>query len=157
MRTARRLRRLTTVAGFGLMVAAISQEMAKPEAQRTWTGKVFGLVPYDFRPPTWDRIRAAYWNPNSSSLLSTRVLGVGWSVNFHRASILLENGFRMLMGTGVATPVLRQAQKAATQATSKAQDVASSASGGRVGNRAAPGSPSRSDAEPLVETLNQQR
>ncbi|MBJ7603728.1 MAG: hypothetical protein JF888_11130 [Candidatus Dormibacteraeota bacterium] len=137
MRTARRLRRLTTVAGFGLMVAAISQEMAKPEAQRTWTGKVFGLVPYDFRPPTWDRIRAAYWNPNSSSLLSTRVLGVGWSINLYRASVLLENGFRMLMGTGAATPILRQAQKAATQATSKAQDVAASATGGRVGNRAA--------------------
>jgi len=65
------------------------------------------------------------------------VLGVGWSINLYRASVLLEGGFRMLMGTGVATPVLRQAQRAAAQATSRAQDVAATATGGRVGNRAA--------------------
>ena len=63
------------LAGFGLMVAAISQEMSKPEADRTWHGKVFGLVPYAFRPPTWDRSRDSYWNPEDERLFTDRWAG----------------------------------------------------------------------------------
>ena len=71
MRTIRRLRRLVRLTVFGLVVAAVASELVKPEAERTWHGKVFGVVPYDFRPPTWQRIREAYWNPNSDRLFST--------------------------------------------------------------------------------------
>src|SRR5881628_582716 len=99
MRFVRRLRRIVKLAGFGLMVAAISQEMSKPESEREWHGKVFGAVPYDFRPPTWDRIRDAYWNPQSDRLFSDRVFGVGWAVNLYRAKTLMESGFERLMGT----------------------------------------------------------
>src|SRR5579864_7496965 len=98
MRSLRRIRRVVRFAVFGLVVAAVATELSKPEAERTWEGRVFGLVPYDFRPPTWQRIRDAYWNPSSDSLFSDRVFGVGWAVNLHRAKTLMEQLFGRLMG-----------------------------------------------------------
>lgn len=97
MRTLRNLRRLFRVAVFGVVVAAVATELSKPAEERTWHGKVAGYVPYDFRPPTWQRIRDAYWNPESDHLLSDRVFGVGWAVNLYRARTLLEDTFRKLM------------------------------------------------------------
>jgi hypothetical protein len=98
MRTLRGLRRLLRVAVVGLFVAAVATELSKPEDQRTWHGKVGGVVPYDFRPPTWERIRTAYWNPESDRLFSDRVFGVGWAVNLYQAKRLLESGFERLVG-----------------------------------------------------------
>jgi hypothetical protein len=98
MRTLRRLRRLLRVAVVGLYVAAVATELSKPEDQRTWHGKVGGVVPYDFRPPTWERIRTAYWNPESNSLLSDRVFGVGWAVNLYQAKRLLGSAYERLVG-----------------------------------------------------------
>jgi hypothetical protein len=90
---------------FSLVVAAIATELAKPEDQRTWQGRVLGLVPYDFRPPTWERIRAAYWNPQSESLFSDRVFGVGWAVNLYHAKTLLESAFQRLVGPPPPVPI----------------------------------------------------
>ena len=98
MRTLRRIRRLVRFTAFGLVVAAVATELAKPESERTWEGRVFGLVPYDFRPPTWQRIRDAYWNPNSDHLLRDRAFGVGWAINLHRAKTLMDEAFGRLMG-----------------------------------------------------------
>src|SRR5437660_2898606 len=98
MRTARRIRRLVRFATFGLIVAAVATELAKPAPERTWQGRVIGVVPYDFRPPTWSRIRDAYWNPQSEKLFSDRVFGVGWAVNLYRAKTLMEDAFGRLMG-----------------------------------------------------------
>jgi hypothetical protein len=61
--------------------AAIYQELRKPPEARTWNGKVAGVVPYDFRVPTLDRLREAYWAPDSDQLVSENVFGVGWAVN----------------------------------------------------------------------------
>ena len=105
MGTLRRLRRLVRFTAFGLVVAAVATELAKPESERTWEGRVFGLVPYDFRPPTWQRIRDAYWNPGSDRLFSDRVFGVGWAVNLYRAKTLLEGAFDRLMGTREALSI----------------------------------------------------
>ena len=105
MRTLRRLRRLARFTAFGLVVAAVATELTKPESERTWEGRVFGLVPYDFRPPTWQRIRDAYWNPSSDSLFSDRVFGVGWAVNLYRAKTLLESAFDRLMGSREALSI----------------------------------------------------
>ena len=99
MRSLRRIRRLVRFVTFGLVVAAVANELTKPAAERTWHGKVFDLVPYDFRPPTWQRIRDAYWNPESDRLFSDRVFGVGWAVNLYRAKTLLEETYRRMMGT----------------------------------------------------------
>jgi hypothetical protein len=98
MRTLRGLRRLLRLAVVGLFVAAVATELSKPEDERTWHGKVGGVVPYDFRPPTWERIRAAYWNPESERLFSDRVFGVGWAVNLYQAKRLLESAFERLVG-----------------------------------------------------------
>ena len=99
MRSLRRIRRLVRFVTFGLVVAAVANELTKPASERTWHGKVFDLVPYDFRPPTWQRIRDAYWNPESDRLFSDRVFGVGWAVNLYRAKTLLEETYRRMMGT----------------------------------------------------------
>ena len=99
MRSLRRIRRLVRVVTFGLVVAAVANELTKPAAERTWHGKVFDAVPYDFRPPTWQRIRDAYWNPESDRLFSDRVFGVGWAVNLYRAKTLLEDTYRRMMGS----------------------------------------------------------
>jgi hypothetical protein len=61
--------------------AAIYQELKKPAAERTWHGKVAGVVPYDFRLPDLQRVKEAYWSPDSDVLFTEKVIGVGWSVN----------------------------------------------------------------------------
>jgi hypothetical protein len=105
MRSLRRVRRLVRFAAFGLVVAAVATELSKPEPERTWEGRVFGVVPYDFRPPTWQRIRDAYWNPGSDRLFSDRVFGVGWAVNLYRAKTLMEQVFGRLMGSREALSI----------------------------------------------------
>lgn len=60
---------------------AIVQEFRKPQDERTWHGKVADFVPYDFRMPTIERIRSTYWNPDGP-ILSAKVFGVGWALNF---------------------------------------------------------------------------
>src|ERR1700693_1652815 len=105
MGSLRGLRRLIRLTAVGLVVAAVATELSKPEAERTWHGRVIGVVPYDFRPPTWERIRDAYWNPASDSLFSDRVFGVGWAINLYRAKTLLEAGFERLMGTPPPLPI----------------------------------------------------
>src|SRR4029077_820263 len=105
MRTLRGLRGLLRLAVIGLVVAAVATELSKPEEERTWHGRVWGAVPYDFRPPTWERIRAAYWNPDSNQLFSDRVFGVGWGVNLYQAKRLLESVFDRLMGAPPPLPI----------------------------------------------------
>lgn len=79
---------------FGLVVAAVLQELRKPPTERTWHGMVLGFVPYDFRPPTLERIKEVYWNPENPSVLAERVLGVGWGVNFYRLWAMLRGAIR---------------------------------------------------------------
>lgn len=74
------LRTIRTLAWVAL-IAAIYQELKKPEAERTWHGKVAGIIPYDFRIPTPERLKAAYWDPASDRVFSEHVFGVGWAVN----------------------------------------------------------------------------
>ena len=105
MRTLHRIRRITRVVTLGLVVAAVATELAKPAPERTWHGRVFDAVPYDFRPPTWRKIREAYWNPESDHLFSDRVFGVGWAINLYRAKTLMEGAFGSLMGKKEAVSI----------------------------------------------------
>jgi hypothetical protein len=116
------MRRLIRLTAVGLVVAAVATELAKPEADRTWNGRVVGLVPYDFRPPTWERIRNAYWNPASDRLFSDRVFGVGWAINLHRARTLLEAGFERLMGTPPQLSIRMDSRAPAVRGGSGLQD-----------------------------------
>jgi hypothetical protein len=72
---------LIRMAVVGAVVGAIYTELRKPPDQRTWHGKLLGVVPYDFRRPSFDQIRQAYWNPRSPKIFTDRPLGVGWAVN----------------------------------------------------------------------------
>lgn len=78
------LRAITLV----LAVVAIVKELRTPSAERTWHGKVAGFVPYDFRVPTFQRVRDTYWNPDGP-MISGQVFGVGWAVNFAALKNLL--------------------------------------------------------------------
>jgi hypothetical protein len=127
------VRRLIRFATFALVAAAVATELAKPAEERTWQGRVIGVVPYDFRPPTWQRIREAYWNPESDRLFSDRVFGVGWAVNLYRAKTLMEDAFRQLMGTGESVSIRMTVQ---AESAGKKPDVESS-----PGNRRRSGRP----------------
>jgi hypothetical protein len=115
MKMIRRFRRLVRLATIGLTIAAISQEMQKAPSERTWRGMVFGIVPYDFRPPTWERLRDAFWNPDDPRLFTERPLGVGWAINFYRAQTLLRELFDSLMESAEPVQVRRSARKASAR------------------------------------------
>ena len=72
---------LARTAVIGAVLGAIYVELRKTPEQRTWNGKLLGVVPYDFRMPSVEKVRQASWNPHSPKLFTGRPLGVGWSVN----------------------------------------------------------------------------
>lgn len=74
------IRNIWRLALLVIGVIAVIQQLQKPRQERTWHGKVGDLVPYDFRVPTAERIRAAYWNPKGP-FLPGKAFGVGWAVN----------------------------------------------------------------------------
>ncbi len=101
-----------------LALAAICQELEKPEEERKWHGKIAGFIPYDFRIPTRKRLKEAYWNPMERRVFTPEVFGIGWAINFYR---LLENigvieqdvsEESFLMPTESIKKVLEQAQPA---------------------------------------------
>lgn len=70
--------------GIALLAAAVITELRKPPDQRSWEGKLVGLVPYDLRRPTLARCRDRLWNPTEPRLIVPTVFGVGWTINFAR-------------------------------------------------------------------------
>jgi hypothetical protein len=75
------LRDLTRLVGLVLIVASVIRELRLPKQERTWHGVVFGKVPYDLRPPTFNRLKAVIWDPANPHMLVPTAFGVGWSVN----------------------------------------------------------------------------
>jgi hypothetical protein len=90
------VRTLTVVA----VAAALYRELRKPPEERTWHGQLVGVVPYDFRLPTIDRLRDAYFNSSTDRLFSPMPMGVGWAVNV--AAVLKRLGLRDGRGRGRA-------------------------------------------------------
>jgi Family of unknown function (DUF5808) len=84
-----RVRRIVKLAAFAVTVAAIVEQLRLPAEQRTWEGRVGGLVPYDFRMPTVERARSRWWNPQDDRLIVPTVFGVGWTINFARIGQVL--------------------------------------------------------------------
>jgi hypothetical protein len=74
------LGRLVQIVTLLVFIQALRDQLSRPREERTWHGRV-GFIPYDFRIPTLDRIRDAYWNPDSEVLFTDRVLGIGWAIN----------------------------------------------------------------------------
>jgi len=87
------LNRLLIASLLAITLVAIIQELLTPKERRAWHGKALGVVPYDFRPPTFERLRRAFWNPSDPRVLSPRAVGVGWSVNIPSlARLIRSNG-----------------------------------------------------------------
>jgi hypothetical protein len=86
------IRRLVRVIGSAMFLATIVQELRKPREQRTWHGKGFGFIPYDYRPPTLTRIKESFWNPADHHLFTPRPMGIGWAVNFYELRRRLSGG-----------------------------------------------------------------
>ena len=63
-----------------LAIAAVIKELRLPKDERTWHGALGGLVPYDFRKPTVEKIKTTFWNPDGAIVVN-RVFGVGWTIN----------------------------------------------------------------------------
>jgi hypothetical protein len=74
--------RLIEAAAITVAIAAVCQELEKPKEIRKWQGKV-GFVPYDFRLPTLERFKEAFWNPDDSRIFTPNVFGIGWAVNLY--------------------------------------------------------------------------
>lgn len=90
-RGGRRPRRLGRLVGLGLAAAAVVTERRKPPEEREWHGRLGGIVPYDFRRPTMERVKASLWDPESSRLVTPQVFGVGWTLNVGRVVRLLRD------------------------------------------------------------------
>lgn len=69
--------------GLAAIGAAIATELNKPADERTWHGKIAGVVPYDLRRPTADSVREKLWNP-TGDFWSPSIFGVGWTPNLGR-------------------------------------------------------------------------
>jgi hypothetical protein len=52
------------------------------QPDRRGTGTFLGL-PYDWRRPTWSRVRARVWNPHDPRLLTPKSFGWGYDLNFY--------------------------------------------------------------------------
>ncbi|TDT97359.1 hypothetical protein EDD99_5488 [Streptomyces sp. 846.5] len=79
----RNLNRVLVLAGCAIVGAAVAKELRRPAAQRTWHGRIIGL-PYDFRPPTPERLRAEFWDPQNDALFTPHAFGIGYGVNLAR-------------------------------------------------------------------------
>lgn len=92
---AKRRSRLKSV-GFwitaGIVGASIVQELRKTPDERTWSGDLYG-IPYDYRRPTLDKLRATFWAPDDERILMPRAFGIGWDVNVGRV-VRLATGSR---------------------------------------------------------------
>jgi hypothetical protein len=89
------LRWIIRTAVLAALVGAIWRELSKPPAERTWNGRLLGVIPYDLRFPTLARLRDSYFNTRSSALFTSQPVGVGWSVNI--AAVLKRLG---VLGSG---------------------------------------------------------
>lgn len=85
-RKKRKFFRGVTIGVAGTLVAAsIGRELSRPPAERTWQGNVAG-VPYDWRPPTGERLRSTWWAPEDAQVLKPTAFGVGWDLNLGRVA-----------------------------------------------------------------------
>jgi hypothetical protein len=70
-----------TLAVLGFVGAVLADQLRRPPEERTWRGRLWGAVPYDFRPPTIERLWRSFWDPTSERLFTDRAFGIGWDLN----------------------------------------------------------------------------
>jgi hypothetical protein len=84
-----KLLKLVKLAFWGLVGAAVVQELRTPPRKRVWHGTVGGVVPYDFRPPSPDKVRRNWWDPDGP-LITPIAFGLGWTINLARLLQILN-------------------------------------------------------------------
>lgn len=87
LNSARRMLKFVPLLLIGL---AFYDQLRRPPEERTWNGHLL-FVPYDFRPPSLDRIFERWWNPDDPRNLTPHVFGVGWSINLYQLWKTLSN------------------------------------------------------------------
>jgi hypothetical protein len=97
------LKRLLFWLSLAVTAAAVLRELRQPPEERHWHGYIFGVVPYDLRPPSLNRVKDAWWNPEDERLFTPRGFGVGWAVNLARALEMIRRGSKR--DTGEERPV----------------------------------------------------
>ena len=80
--------RALQVPAVSFSLIALFQQLERLKKQRSWHGRAGGIIPYDFRVPTLDRVRDSCWNPYEDRIFMPAVFGLGWSINLRS---LLEN------------------------------------------------------------------
>jgi hypothetical protein len=40
-------------------------------------------IPYDWRAPTWERVKSRWWNPADRRLLTPKTFGWGYDINLY--------------------------------------------------------------------------
>jgi hypothetical protein len=68
--------------GAGLLAAALVEELRKPAEQRTWEGRIGGLIPYDLRLATPEGLRSAKERPEEARIV------LGYRLDLRRAARL---------------------------------------------------------------------
>ena len=81
-------RNVVLAIGAGLLAAALVEELRKPAADRTWEGRIAGLVPYDLRLATPEGFRAARERPEEARIV------LGYRVDLARAAKLARRALR---------------------------------------------------------------
>ena len=67
--------------GLFIVALVIGNELLKPATERTWQDRLFGVLPYDLRPPTWARVKLSFWNVQSDHIFVPHAFGIGWTIN----------------------------------------------------------------------------
>jgi hypothetical protein len=83
--------RVVAAVAIAITIAALADQLTRASADRTWAGKVFGVVPYNFRMPTTQTLRDAVWNSGNANVFTGRAFGVGWTINFYPLWKLLKS------------------------------------------------------------------
>jgi hypothetical protein len=105
---------LIRVLVFAAVAGAIYRELRLPPQERTWHGRLLGVIPYDFRLPSLGRIRNAYFNTASDRVFTPEPVGVGWAVNV--AAVLKKLGV-------LSSPARRQPTRGAAAAESRGSTI----------------------------------
>jgi hypothetical protein len=81
-------RNVLLAVGGALLAAALVEELRKPSNQRTWEGRIAGVVPYDLRLATREGFREAMTNPEDARLV------LGYRLDLPRAAKLARRALR---------------------------------------------------------------
>ena len=81
-------RNVLIVIGAGLLGAAIVEELLKSSDERTWEGRIGGLIPYDLRLVTREGFREAMDRPEEARVV------LGAKVDLPRAARIARRALR---------------------------------------------------------------